>query len=100
MATVADLLTSIRYQLHDTQSNKWTGAELIDYVNRGYRLIRTRLVQIRSDLVRTLSTVTLVAGTESYTIPTGFQAFEFMQVDGEEKSLSQVDMSYIEGTLT
>jgi hypothetical protein len=96
MATVADLLTSIRYQIREGGTNKWTGAELIDYINRGYRLILARLVQLKSDLVKTTTTATLVAGTENYTIPTGLQAIDFLQVDGESLPLNQVDMSYIE----
>ena len=96
MATVADLLTSVRYQIRDGGTNKWPGAELIDYINRGYRLVLTRLVQLKSDLVKTSTTVTLVAGTENYTIPTGLQAIEFLQIEGQSQPLNQVDMSYIE----
>lgn len=96
MATIADLLTSARYPLHDTDQNKWTGAELIDYINRGYRLIHSRLVQMKSDLARSYTTATTVAGTDYVAIPTGLQSFEFIQVDGEEDPLSQVDMMYIE----
>ena len=96
MATVADLLTSVRYQIRDGGTNKWTGAELLDYINRGYRLVLARLVQLKSDLVKTSTTATLVAGTESYAIPTTLQAIEFLQIEGEDAPLSQVDMSYIE----
>lgn len=100
MATVADLLTSVRYPIRDGGTNKWTGAELLDYINRGYRLIFARLVQIKSDLVKTSTTVSLVAGTENYAIPAGLQAIEFLYVEGSEKPLPQVDMSYIENYTT
>ena len=52
---VSDLITSIRYQLHDTDSNNWTGAEILDYINRGYKLIWQQLIRIKSDLVAKVS---------------------------------------------
>lgn len=100
MATVGDLLTSVRYQVRDGGTNKWPGAELLDYINRGYRLILARLVQLKSDLAKTSTTITLVAGTENYAIPTGLQAIEFLYVEGEDSPLPQVDMSYIENYTT
>ena len=96
MATVADLLASVKYQIRDGGTNKWTGAELIDYLNRGYRLILTRLVQLNSDLVKTSTTISLVSGTEKYAIPTGLQAIDFLQLDNEPVPLNQVGISYIE----
>ena len=96
MATVADLLTSVKYQIRDGGTNKWPGAELIDYVNRGYRLVFNELVRIDSDLVKSTAAITLVAGTENYALPTGLQAIKFLQIEGATDPLTQVDMAYIE----
>ena len=93
---VSDLITSIRYQLHDTNANNWTGAEILDYINRGHRLIWTELIKHKSDLVRKATTASTVAGTETYALPSDFYAVDFLQLDDEEKPLSAVDMSYIE----
>jgi hypothetical protein len=96
MATVADLLTSVRYQIRDGGTNKWTGAELIDYVNRGYRLVWARLVQLRSDFVKKLNPQTLTINLEQYALPADFWSVDFLQIEGETKPMSAVDMSYVE----
>jgi hypothetical protein len=98
MATVADILTSARYQLHDTDQNKWTGAELLDYVNRGYRLLWSRLTQLNSDFNSKSKLYEITGGVDTYTLPDDFWAVKFMKLDGEEKPLSQVDYSTIKST--
>jgi hypothetical protein len=95
MATVAELITSIRYPIVDTESNKYTGAEILDYINRGYDLIYNRLIQLKSDLVRTSTTQTLTVGDGSYALPSDFWAIDFMQISGEDKVLKQVNYDYI-----
>lgn len=96
MATIADLLTSARYQLHDTDQNKWTGAELLDYINRGYRLLWSRLTQLNSDFNSKSNMYTLTGGVDTYLLPTDFWAVKFLKIDGEENKLAQVDYGSIE----
>jgi len=93
---VSDLITSIRYQLHDTNSNNYTGAEILDYINRGYRLVWSQLVKNKSDFVKKLYAQTLVAGTENYAVQTDFLNVSFLQIEGEEEYLKAVDIGYIE----
>jgi hypothetical protein len=92
---VSDLITSIRYQLHDTDANNWTGAEILDYINRGYKLIWQQLIRIKSDLVAKVYAETTVIGTDTYLLPTDFWSMKFIKVDGEDKPLSAVDYSTI-----
>ena len=93
---VSDLITSIRYQLHDTDSNNFTGAELLDYINRGYRLIWSQLIKKKSDLVKKVNAQTLSIGTENYALPADFLNVSFLQIEGEEDPLAAVDISTIE----
>jgi hypothetical protein len=93
MATVADLLTSVKYQIRDGGTNKWPGAELIDYVNRGYRLIWTRLVQLKSDFVVKTLSKTISPGIGAYLLPNDFWAVNFLKVEGESLKLYAVDFS-------
>jgi hypothetical protein len=93
---VSDLITSIRYQLHDTDTNNYTGAEILDYINRGYRLIWSQLVKKKSDFVKKLNAQALVSGTENYALPSDFLNVALMQIETEEDPLAAVDIGYIE----
>lgn len=93
---VSDLITSIRYQLHDTDANNWTGAEILDYINRGYNLIWRELSKNKSDLVKKLNAQTLTPGTYYYALPTDFWHVDYLQIVGEYEQMKAVDHEYID----
>jgi hypothetical protein len=92
---VSDLITSIRYQLHDTDSNNWTGAEILDYINRGHRLIWAEMVKNNSDLVHKATSGIIYASGDNYDTPSDFWTLDFLQIEGEDSPLSAVDYAYI-----
>jgi len=84
MSTVADILTSVRYDLKDTAgvnfeftSSGEENGELIDYLNRGLGHLAALLQQYGSDLVKKAGTITITAGVREGTLPTDFVRFAY-----------------------
>ena len=66
MTTWATRLSDIRDELQETTAGFWSDAALLRYGNRAYQRIIRRL------RVEKTSTLTLVVGTEAYSLPTDF----------------------------
>jgi hypothetical protein len=93
MATlVSALITSIRYSIKDTGTTdpSWTDAEILEYINQAQDIILQRLAINKSDVGLSVSSVSLVAGTENYAVPSNFWDHKSLLIDGQKDSLSQV----------
>lgn len=70
MATVASVLTSLRYDLRDPDGRLFTDAELIDYLNRGLTVLDSILAAKQSDWVhKTDDSFTLAVGSNEEAYP-------------------------------
>jgi len=66
MATAASVIASARYDLRDTDSNQYTDAELLDYLNRGLRQLDAVLSTMSSDRVYVEDTSTTLASGDNH----------------------------------
>ena len=71
MATVASVLTSLRYDLRDSDSRQFEDTELVDYMNRGLTILDSTLASKQSDWVhKTDDAFTLATATNEEPYPT------------------------------
>jgi hypothetical protein len=70
IATVADIITSARYDLRDFGGQKFDDDQLVDYMNRIVALLDELLITKQSDFTMTSADVTLSSGEYVATSPT------------------------------
>lgn len=67
MATITATLAQVRAEIQESTAGFWSDAEITNWLNEAYSELLVALS------VETTSTLTLVAGTESYSLPTDFR---------------------------
>jgi len=72
MATAADIITSARFDLRDTDETQYSDAMLLDFLNRGLRPLSVVLSMLSSDWVNDTSDLTLASAASTITLPTYF----------------------------
>lgn len=93
MATLATILTELRYDIRDTVATyEHPDAELVNYANRAYRILAGILLRLHSDWVQNKDTgTTLALAATSVTVPTGCKKVRSIwrdtDIEIEEKSL-------------
>jgi len=83
MATVAQEITALRYDLMDEDSTQYSDALLLSYYNRAYRALSAVLGSIRSDRVFADDTLTLSSGSSTITLPDDFSTPILVQINND-----------------
>lgn len=81
--TIDTEITSIRYDLRDTDSTQFTDAELLDFYNRCVRALASALASVKSDWVLSDDTLTIVAGDNYVALPSDFSTPIHAEIDEE-----------------
>jgi hypothetical protein len=73
--TISDFIDQINYDLRNTKSVEFTDAEMLIHINRMFEMIYYILFDMNSELILSSgSTVSTVAGTETYALSSDFAA--------------------------
>lgn len=94
MTTLATLLTSVRYDLRDSDSNVFSDAELVDFFNRMLFQLDTILDSMDSDWVRGSTTLSLSKDASSVSLPSDFLSDNSLWYGTAQ--LDKEDLAYIE----
>lgn len=87
MSTIADLIEDIRIELDDESSTRWTDANLVKLIAKSVRRASHVLRKNEIPVAREYDTITTVAGTEAYDLPTDFMALEGLYRDSTSKKM-------------
>jgi hypothetical protein len=94
-ATVASILTSMRYDLRDSDARQFVDDELVDYINRGLTILDSTLAAKQSDWVhKTDDSFTLASGSNEESYPTDFKTVRSIWEDSNQIVKKDVDYIY------
>jgi hypothetical protein len=71
MSLVSDVISQLRLELTDTNSARWSDANLITWIRKAISRTSPILYRNSVQFSRSSATVTTVAGQAAYTLPTG-----------------------------
>jgi len=72
MTTVAEIITSARWDLRDEDETQYSDAMLLDFLNRGLRALITTLSSLRSDWLNDDDNIILASSATSTALPDYF----------------------------
>jgi len=85
MATVANVITSARYDLRDSNILQYPDAELLDYLNRAIVQLDATLISLHSSWISgTDTSKTLTENTNTVTQPTNCVSIRSVWIDNDE----------------
>jgi hypothetical protein len=87
MATLADVRTMVRDRLDEATARFWTNAQLDSFINEA-----TRDIARRGEVLQTTSDITVVGGTQEYTMPTN--VVRVHRVEHEDSSSMVTPLEY------
>jgi len=90
MTTTSELIASARIDIADPSSTVFTDAQMLDYLNRGFRQVHEKLVEWDADIIRARQTIAVTSGDDAYDLPAGYWLTCFMYIDGEANHLIQL----------
>lgn len=79
MATLGQLRTRVRSYLDEPTSRFWSDAELNNWINQAYFYNYMELVDAYEGYFATVVSISIVAGTASYTLPADFDKIRLLE---------------------
>lgn len=67
--TLANLITSVRYRIDEASANRWTDAELTQYINNRSNWLQSKIESMNSDYFIRIQNPTAAAGTYNMGLP-------------------------------
>lgn len=78
MATIATLITQIRYDVEDPSGTRWTDATILNFVKVGIRRMNRIVQRNRLKFGQTRTTGTFTAAQEYISMPADFDIFDYL----------------------
>lgn len=100
MATLAELITSARYDLRDYADREYPDPELVEYANRSVIALDSALLSINSDWLHHTGTAILASGQNKVTQPTRCISIRSMWISDNVNAYTDLTFAAAGDTIT